>query len=132
MASWIKVRKPNKIHSSFILPFKDVLLSLCTWVRNKFVGGVFLHLLWPSPLLSLAVTEPLASCLPPYLPTSVWGPPLRLARFLAFPLHVVPYCHSVALHFLPSTLQPHQSQVSKILYSHFHSQMFTGCSQFPS
>lgn len=84
----IKVRKPSKIHCSLILPFKDVLLSLCRWARNRMGRESHSPLLWP---LSF-----------PHLPGAAQD---SLHSYSTFPLQALP-CHSAALHFVPGTLKP--------------------------
>lgn len=89
MAFRIKVRKPDKIHCSLVLPFKDVLLSLCRWARNRIGRENRSPPLWP-----LSV---------PRLPGAARD---SLHSYSTFPLQALPRCHSAALHFVPNTLKP--------------------------
>lgn len=89
MAFRVKVRKPNKTHCSLVLPLKDVLLSLCTWARNR-IGRENRR----------SLRRPLSF---PRLPGAARD---SLRSRSTFPLQALPRCHSAALHSVPNTLKP--------------------------
>lgn len=101
----IKVRKPSKIHCSLILPFKDVLLSLCRWARNR-MGR-------ENPFI-VPCCGPSASHICLVLPKTR----CILTRPSLFRLYLVILLLCISCPVLLSL-----RQVSQILLSHFHWQM---------